>query len=656
MPIVNFDFPKVTLAQYFEGSNVSTTSELSVVCLGPQYQLHDVGTATEAKIDQTDTAYDPSTGLSVASIPGRTTGGTLDTDASAQHLVVIDGIYRYFLDETAANFTLTASTGVIVFNNYNVKDGAGYTAKDNFGTRGVKVGDPIILTDGTNTVTATVLKIFRASNSTGYNTITVAQGLVADLGALTKVGFCETANARYDESDNAFTISSTGALTINGGLTAKLADLSDVTGYLQAGTFYIEYRERLSQYVNKLGTVGSVTDITDTLGPINNDNPLALGCYAALNGGQGSTVYFIGVADDTVEAYAEALDYLDNFSQIYSVVPCTDDTDIIQTCMAAVNNTSNDVESTVRRALWYGIDTDSEINLWAGNGTFVAKDGTTPAYVTLSETVFIDYPLQAGDVIKLAAAPYTEYTIASTDGVSVATFDIDAAPTAGTKAVILLRTKPVNADLVTDIISKRVTQSNRAQCVWADGAMLNGEVVKNFFVAAAAAGMRAYEPVHRPLSNLGYSFFTVSEPHGFTKSQLKQIGSNGIWIVANNNDGTPINKRAITTAIANDGLQDEESIVSNVDNIAMACIQVGQDRVGCSNISPSLVAALRTRLNLVLASFTVNNAGDYVGAQVLAYDLQRVYQGEVNLDHVYADFTITVPRVFNEFNMTVRVL
>ena len=153
------------------------------------------------------------------------------------------------------------------------------------------------------------------------------------------------------------------------------------------------------------------------------------------------------------------------------------------------------------------------------------------------------------------------------------------------KEFTLIRTVPTNYELAENAIAKRVVSSYRAQGIWADQISYNGELLGNYAGAAAAAGMRSAEPVHRPLSNLGYTFFSLVEPHGFTKSQLKQIGANGIWIIANNADGVPTNMRQVTTAVANSLNMDEESIVSNADSIALELCRVGENMVGNSNIS-----------------------------------------------------------------------
>ena len=214
------------------------------------------------------------------------------------------------------------------------------------------------------------------------------------------------------------------------------------------------------------------------------------------------------------------------------------------------------------------------------------------------------------------------------------------------------------ADLIESILTNKLDiASYRAQAVWADDALYNGEVIPNSAVAAAAAGMRAGQPVHRPISNLGYSFFSIAERYGLTQSELKQLGSNGIWIVGPNFSGTPINMRQVTTDASGSLMLFEESMVSNIDSIALSLCHLGERMVGCSNISPALITALTDGITTVMTSKTRNTSGsDLIGPQLLGWSLDSIYQDPVLRDHVYATMTCEPPRPFNRFVMTLRVV
>jgi len=224
-------------------------------------------------------------------------------------------------------------------------------------------------------------------------------------------------------------------------------------------------------------------------------------------------------------------------------------------------------------------------------------------------------------------------------------------------SINLSGSETTNAERIAALISKRPVSSYRAQVVFADDILYNGEVMPNYFAAAAAAGMRSYEPCHRPLSNLTYSFFSVKDTHRFTRAQLKELGSNGIWIVGNNADGVPVNMRQITSAMANDLNQDEESIISNADDIAYTLSTIGEKQAGNSNISPLLLdildSTIKARMDAKLSNESEN---PYVGPQLLDWRLIALFQDTVNLDWVYATIECTPPKPFNKFKMTLRIV
>ena len=577
MPITNFEFPGVTLRQTFAETPVGTERTLAVAVVGSIYKTHSA--SSESPIDD---VYDPANGTTV-SLPGFEKGSTvIDKDQKTQRLVVKNGAFSYH------NVTEGSSVSIKKNADSSIEfTGVSFT-DTSFHQRGVIAGDPIVLksTVDENAVYTLTEVIAVSGDHKVYIASSVLNGITGDI---TAVYFCEYADASFDAGDTTFSIDTDdGSVEIKptlgnspagSGLKTTLADLNGTLGTFLGGKFYIEYREKVKAYNGKLGSVGTVSDIVNIFGYPNKDNPVALACYAAVLAGGNAVTYFTGVESESALAYSVALDFLDSYDNIYSIVPASTNKDIIKACLASCVAISNDEESTVRRALWYGIDTNSGL-------------GST-------------------------------------------------------------------ADKVAELITQRQERSTseRAVCVWADGLYVNGELVPNFVGAAAAAGMRAYEPAQRPLSNLGYSFLSVSESSGFTNSQLKDLGRNGIWIIANNTDGLPINKRQITTAVSNNINKDEESIISNSDTVALALCYVGKNLVGCSNITPELIEDLRFQIELVLSTFSTNRTGSvYIGPQLLSYNVVSVYQDTINLDHIYADIEITPPKPFNRFHMTLRIL
>lgn len=208
---------------------------------------------------------------------------------------------------------------------------------------------------------------------------------------------------------------------------------------------------------------------------------------------------------------------------------------------------------------------------------------------------------------------------------------------------------------IQETIAQRYTTSYRAQCVFAEGVMVDGALVGSYAAAAAAAGMRSYEAVHRPLSNLPFTAFTVTDT--LSRADQREIAKNGIWIVANNSNGIPVTLRQLTTAVANNVNEDEESIIANADEIALTLCHVGEDKVGCSNIHPQLLMSLSDDITLNMDAKLLNKSGSIsVGPQLLSWELVELKQDPQALDHVYAIVDCEPPKPFNRFHITLRVL
>ena len=115
--------------------------------------------------------------------------------------------------------------------------------------------------------------------------------------------------------------------------------------------------------------------------------------------------------------------------------------------------------------------------------------------------------------------------------------------------------------------------------------------------------------------------------------------------------------RQVTTDNSGSLMKFEESIISNVDSIALSLCHLGESMVGCSNISPALLTALTDAITTVMKSKTTNTTGnDFIGPQLLSWSLDNIYQDTVFRDRVYATITCEPPRPFNRFVMTLRVV
>lgn len=584
MAITNFQFPGVELRQVFLDTPVATVSSLGVAVIGQQYKLSIADVDNQDNVMTLNYTAGSSATLAKADLPGYVDGAVIDTAYGAT-VIVQDGRFINVdtsasgapIGVTAASSPITAGTSTTPTTASVQMTGhvTGSSAPAGFGGRYVQIGDPCIITGtGSSTANAEVTEIVTGDS---YDTVKVQ---VTD-STVTLTG--------TTVSNIKFLVEETTALTSGVTATSDGVKIAATAGVkigtdtvvkkLATGSYTVSagWRTKNSEYVGTVGSISSLAELYEIFGAATVDNPMALACLFALLAG-GSTVYFTGINSEVSSAYLVALDLLDNdaYSNVYSIVPMTNDATIIGDLAAAVKRSSEDYESKVRRTLWYGLPD--------------------------------------------------------------------------------LKNDAVN-DLVNDLIDARKarTQSYRAQAVWCPLALYNGTEVPNYILAAAPAGMRAGQAPHRPLSNLTYDFFSVGKKVG--KSQLLKLGAEGIWIIDNNYEGTPCNKKQVTTAVSNNLNLDEESIVSNADSIALVLCHIGESIVGCSNISPTLIQLLADTISITMDGYTTDTTGNpYVGAQLLDWTLIDIYQDETSLDHIYANISCQPPKPFNRFTMTLQIV
>jgi len=566
MAINDFEFPGVELHQEFVETPVTGQSQLGVVVIGHQIKQSLVedwvygGTATVVP-------------LSAAS--NYAAGDVIDTDATSDiSVTVVGGEFLNFAATTSStNLKISggsaaaSATSVVTTFDKALVSGTASTAA--FGEYVPAVGDSVMVTAGTASPKASII-----TDIAGKQLTTVPAEGTYDAGEITAISFLKTADAplaaaSYEVSENSIEIKASAVATFPGKSSTVALQPNTDDG---DGTYslIIRYKDADKSAYHKLQSVGSMTEIREAFGVINADNPMAVTLAFALQAAAGNVVYYTATSAETTAGYEDALDFIDKYQNLYSIVPVTTDAAIIQACIGFVERVSSDVEGKTRYSVWYGVP---------------------------------------------------------------------------------------NAATVDGILNGRQGTSYRAQAVWADDVLYNGQIVGNYAAAAAAAGMRSGEVAYRPISNLGYNFFSLKETNGFTKSQLKQLGQNGIWIIANNYDGTPINLRQLTTAVSNNLNKDEESIVANADSIALTLCRVGENLVGCSNISPDLLVALHDTLTGIMDRYLLNLTGNaYIGPQLLSYTIDRLEQDPVRLDHIYATITCEPPKPFNRFVMTLRIV
>ena len=605
MAITNFQFPGVELKQEFVETPVTGVSQLGVVIVGKQYKLM---APSLSDVELTfSKAVSSSTTIALTDIPSYNaadydaTDGYLTIDTSYSPVVAIeDGVFENYVTGT----TVTGSTVKI---NTVAGGTASATAISEDGSSAVVEFDASLVS-GTIANTIFGMRVPQVGDTVKLGTA-VGSAVAGELAAIDASGkiativavdggtIANTSKAFFYAKEDAVLDSSTVAITSSAVTitsgAAKLGGSKAPLKALQAGTYTM--------------SVG----------------------YRAINSQYTNTVGTIGSRDEIVDIFGSI-----------SV-----DNPMALALQFALNAGVENVVSFI------AVKTEDLDGYMDAIG-ILDKDETVYSVVPLIQNIGGDTTadnLANQSIIQNILSAVVSTSENSESKVRRSLWYGIETPARGTNET--------NTSLADKIIAGRVTRSYRAQAVWADNAYYNGEPVPNYILAAAPAGMRSYEPTYRPISNLGYSFFSLKNSNGFTKSQLEKLGKNGIWIIDNDYEGAPSNKKQVTTAVANNLNLDEESIVSNADSIALTLCHVGENRVGNSNISPVLLKVLSDTITNIMENYLVNTTGNaYVGPQLLSWSLDSIYQDPVALDHIYAVITCEPPKPFNRFVMTLRIV
>ena len=600
MAINPFNFPGVTLTQEFVSPQTGSQAVLSAAVIGRPYYLHRADVTSEAAT--TEVTYNATAGNAGISLPERTemrdgSFATVDPATTAwkyQKLLVKNGVFSHVELTTGLTHDGTASTTTkpVIGCGVIVRAGYGYTANALFGTREAQVGDTVKITVGEADPLPGVIRNITRSSSS-----TGLDTITVELSSGTIATSAVIAKVEFlVAADAEWEGTSTG-------------------DYFEVDAANAQFTIKQSLAARLDGT---------------HNSPL-------LNG-----------------TYTFAIQYREYNDSFIGRLGSIADSDFVETVLGPAV-LANPLALAVKLA---SLAAPGRIIYFTGVSA-ETSDGFQDAldFLNKYENCYSIVPL-TGDPAIIADLLEDVIAVSNDEDSKIRRtlwygLDPDIADSANWAAAT---DNYARVDVIKSI-KNTIQASYRAQAIFADGAIYNGEYIPNYILAAAPAGMRSYEPCHRPLSNLGYSFISLEEPKGFTRKQLKAIGAEGIWIIGNNSDGEAINLRQVTTAAANDINQDEESIIANIDEIAISLCHVGETRVGCSNISPTMIMALSDDITIQMDARLINTTGSaYIGAQLISWTLDAIWQDEIERDHVYALISCTPPKPFNEFKMTLRVI
>ncbi len=439
-------------------------------------------------------------------------------------------------------------------------------------------------------------------------------------------------------------------------------------------TLYIQYRglrKDLSPLALEPGMIrlSNIDDLETLLGPITEENPLALAMYFAMLNAPNITINGLGVdeisatyPEGTPDAYSRAIKFSSAY-ELYAMAPLSQEEVVhrlFETHVKDLEKPANENSQRERRvyinpkmptramdkivssglAANTPVSTTNQINLDVNSSSALLALGINPAVpITYDQQVYL----------KVIVNGVTKnYSISAVNGVNTT---LRTTFTTGQNAdsffeIIPLTTLIVNAPWSLDIrgaallipgstlpdtlkIAETVNQyaqtykHRRITYLFneEDIAPVSGlnKKIKGYYVCSAYTGVNAYQRPQQPLSNFPINGFngTVKTKGYFEDKELNIIAGGGVMIMINDADGLPIYARhQLTTDVTSVEVQ-EDSILRALDTTALLMRARIKRFLGNRNITPDLYNDLATLIDAI-KSFLINDLGALADLKVLS--------------------------------------
>ena len=179
-------------------------------------------------------------------------------------------------------------------------------------------------------------------------------------------------------------------------------------------------------------------------------------------------------------------------------------------------------------------------------------------------------------------------------------------------------------------------------------------------MGAALAGLSSGVVPQQGLTNVEIAGFDdlTRTTEFFNQVQLTTIAKAGTWVVTQAdaqalNPGAVFTRQQLTTdtSTIENG---EDTFVRNPDSISFLFFKRLSNRIGKSNITPTLLDLMRTETLAVIEFLKTAGFNERIGGQITDGDLIRLIQSPVLKDRVLVELDLLLPPPLN--NLEFRIL
>jgi len=270
------------------------------------------------------------------------------------------------------------------------------------------------------------------------------------------------------------------SITVDGGAYSTDASWSWmgelVTLPIDDGDLYVEYRALLQTFVDGRSSISDAAVVEDTLGPLCNDNPLALAVYLTCLNAHGVEVGFIGTETDDLEGYNKALTAVKDDFRCYSIAPLTQSI-TIQDAIKAHTLAQSGPERSRFRTAWLNSESPrnklvSSLNSNGntlqstisvdGNGDYTQLAGVSGQFETDG--------VKAGDVVRInftVGGGYDSYVIDRVENEDLITLMSGPSAAVSTATKIEIWHTQTKAEIASDYAAKsQYYNDRRIRHIW----------------------------------------------------------------------------------------------------------------------------------------------------------------------------------------------
>ena len=474
-------------------------------------------------------------------------------------------------------------------------------------------------------------------------------------------------------------------LTVNDAITLQDSEWVDPMGdmpYLELwyGDLFAQYRALLPGYSDTIYTIDDLAAVEEELGTVDPDNPLAQAVYKALENSGPSTVYFMAVATDDLAGYNGVLDRASLVDTVFSFGPATRVAAILGAVEAHVVAMSTELNKKWRIAFFGSTmpvyhdvltpATNPGLIDWLAT---IIDDPRTPGNqyrkVVLTEDGDLLANMAIGDEVRFKYSTdawgnevYETGAVAEVESDTVFYLvDSLAAP-----VVVASRIESYHPLSVAEKATALAAQSQayynrRCYTTFPPSLGAYGETLTSEFAAAGVAGLCSSVVPQQGLTFTEMAGFDdLPVAYGlFNSTQLDEIAAGGTLIIMQEVANGPVFIRhQISTRAASGILNETElSLVKNLDSICYFFSAQLAGYIGRYNVTPELLAALRTQIDSGLAYLgSLTNVG-LLGPQINleGSEIISLQQHPTLSDRIVIRVALALPPPLNVIEMHIVV-